>query len=203
MLRFHETLDKKGETETFQHETRAWGPAVRFKIVRFKSAIYAESKFGNARASILVQDCVCQSRRSLSGNQTMAISPKRQKKDTRNAPEDQARVYPESNGWSGNPGAARLAEFFPGALSMRMPVRIQRAPEGRDSEVQGVIEFGTPREVILTSRVPFEFGELLRIVNANCSLDTRAKVVAMQICGPEYALVLRFAENAKNWIIQE
>ncbi len=86
---------------------------------------------------------------------------------------------------------------------MHMPVTIQREHVGRDSEAQGTVEFGTPREVILTSRVAFDFGEVLRIVNANCSLDARAKVVAMQVRGPEYTVAVRFTDKAKNWIIQE
>ena len=130
----------------------------------------------------------------------MAISPKRARK---NSLSKNPRALQEKTEEDMKFGAARLAEFFPGALPMHVPVSIRREQMTESSAVRGVIEFGTPREVIFTCAVPFEFGEMLRIINTNCSLDAKARVVAMQVGDSQYALAVRFAEKIRNWIIQE
>jgi hypothetical protein len=103
-----------------------------------------------------------------------------------------------SNGCS---GAARLAEFFPGALPMHVPATVGRAEE--EAQIPALIEFGTAKEVIVTCRVPLEIGESLRISSPNCSLKATAKVVALQVGTENYALAVRFTAGAENWIIQE
>lgn len=100
-------------------------------------------------------------------------------------------------------GAARLAEFFPGALPMHVPATVGRRRADEQSEIQALIEFGTPREVIVTCAVPLEIGESLRISSPNCSLKATAKVVALQVGNENYALAMRFTGGAENWIIQE
>src|SRR5215813_9224503 len=64
---------------------------------------------------------------------------------------------------NGSSCASRLAEFFPGALPMHVPAKVARSWADRESEIQAVIEFGTPHEVIVTCNVPLEIGESLRI----------------------------------------
>jgi|SRR5262249_37206923 len=100
------------------------------------------------------------------------------------------------------PAAARLAEFFPGALPMHVPATVERG-HGEDVEIQALIEFGTAKEVIITCGVALEIGESLRISSPNCSLKASAKVVALQVGIENYALAIRFTAGAENWIIQE
>lgn len=99
--------------------------------------------------------------------------------------------------------ASRLAEFFPGALPMHVPAKVARGWADQESEIQAMIEFGTPHEVIITCNVPLEIGESLRISSPNCSLKATAKVVALQVGNENYALAMRFTGGAENWIIQE
>jgi hypothetical protein len=100
-------------------------------------------------------------------------------------------------------GAARLAEFFPGALAMHVPATVERDSVEDESQIQALIEFGTAKEVIVTCSVPLEIGESLRISSPNCSLKATAKVVALQVGAENYALAVRFTAGAENWIIQE
>jgi len=100
-------------------------------------------------------------------------------------------------------GAARLSEFFPGALAMHVPATVERDCGQDKSQIQALIEFGTAKEVIVTCSVPLEIGEMLRISSANCSLNAMAKVVALQVGTENYALAVRFTAGAENWIIQE
>lgn len=115
---------------------------------------------------------------------------------------DDQRSSSASSAGNSSSGASRLAEFFPGALPMHVPATV--GGEGVDpTEIQALIEFGTPREVIVTCGVPFEIGESLSISSPNCSLKARVKVVAMQVGNESYALAMRFTGGAENWIIQE
>ena len=100
-------------------------------------------------------------------------------------------------------GAARLAEFFPGALAMHVPATVEWGQHAEKSQVHALIEFGTAKEVIVTCSVPLEIGESLRISSPNCSLKATAKVVALQVGAENYALAVRFTGGAENWIIQE
>jgi len=100
-------------------------------------------------------------------------------------------------------GAARLAEFFPGALPMHVPAVVKWGRVEEESQIQAVIEFGTAKEVIVTCGALFEIGESLRISSPSCSLKATAKVVALQVGTDNYALAIRFTGGAENWIIQE
>lgn len=112
----------------------------------------------------------------------------------------------EATAASKNPGASpagKLAQFFPEATPVRIPVRITRmdACDGADSE-QTVIEFGTPREVIFASRLPLEFASSLRLENSDGSLNTEASIVAMQFHDGSTAVAARFAHEVSNWIVK-
>lgn len=99
---------------------------------------------------------------------------------------------------------ARLAQFFPQATAVRIPVSVIRLqPEsGQESEEKTVIEFGTERELIFHSRQPLEFADRVRIKNADGSLDAEASVVAVQFGDGGIAVAVRFTDHVANWIIQ-
>ncbi len=102
----------------------------------------------------------------------------------------------------------RLAQFFPDATPVRIPVRITRTdlPAGEAGDVgsseQTVIEFGTPREVIFASNMSLEFASQLRVVNSDGTLDAEASVVAMQLDDGSTAIAARFDHEVANWIVK-
>ncbi len=65
-----------------------------------------------------------------------------------------------------------------------------------------VIEFGTPREVIFSSRLPLEFATQLRVENSDGSLKTEASVVALQLYDGRVAVAARFLQEPSNWIVK-
>jgi hypothetical protein len=104
----------------------------------------------------------------------------------------------------------RLAEFFPNAIRVRIPVRVTPAAEtvivnGNQPEAVGentVIEFGTENEVLFASVLPLEFEDKVHVKSADGSLDVEASVVAMQLNDGKTAIAARFTRNVANWIIK-
>ena len=65
-----------------------------------------------------------------------------------------------------------------------------------------VIEFGTSREVLFACTMPLEFGDILRVRNSDCSLDTEASVVAVQYHPGATIVAARFLNAVPNWIVK-
>ena len=97
---------------------------------------------------------------------------------------------------------SRLAKFFPDATPVRIPVRVTGVEEGERESEQTVIEYGTPREVLFMSRLPFEFAGRLRLENSDGSLRVEAAVVAVQVQDGRTAVAARFSEEVRNWIVK-
>jgi hypothetical protein len=93
---------------------------------------------------------------------------------------------------------AQLAQFFPGAMAIRLPVTVSahQAPEST------VIEFGTAHEVLFASALPVEFGDRVRLVNSDGSLDAEAVVVGVHYQDGHKAVAARFTRVLPNWIIK-
>ncbi len=98
---------------------------------------------------------------------------------------------------------AKLAEFFPAATAIRVPVAVSRLDAQKDAEEHTVLEFGTPREVLFAARVPLEFGDRVRLVNAEGLLDAEAEVVAVQYHQGKTAVAARFTGPVANWVIRK
>jgi hypothetical protein len=97
----------------------------------------------------------------------------------------------------------KLAELFPTASRVRLPVRVTTMSPGRRRlHEQTVIEFGTPDEVLFSSTLPVEFEDRLRLVNSDGSLDARAMVVAVRYYDGRKAVAARFLGEVGNWIIK-
>jgi hypothetical protein len=97
----------------------------------------------------------------------------------------------------------KLAEFFPGAISVRIPVLVARTGAGGTASTeQTVIEFGTPDTVLFASSLPLDFEDRLRLENSDGSLNIEADVVAVQLDGGKTAVAARFCGNVPNWIIK-
>jgi hypothetical protein len=97
----------------------------------------------------------------------------------------------------------KLAQLFPNASPVRIPVRITTVATGRRRlQEETVIEFGTAQEVLFASTLPLEFEDRVRLVNSDGSLDARATVVAVRYHGGRKAVAARFVGEVGNWIIK-
>src|SRR5262247_1269942 len=104
----------------------------------------------------------------------------------------------------------RLAQFFPGAMGIRIPITVtviqyqeprtqvlrarRDAPSAQSSRPtakqngngahelseNAVIEYGTAQEVLFASALPLEFEDRVRLETADGSLRAEAHVVAVQ-----------------------
>jgi hypothetical protein len=134
-----------------------------------------------------------------------------------------ARANPSSS-------VAELARFFPEATPVRIPVRLARSGQGLNGQGSSglesgeldcckqassgphssapafsestVIEFGTSREVLFACATPLEFADVLRLRNADGSLDTEASVVAVQYHPGKTIVAARFLKEVPNWIVK-
>lgn len=97
----------------------------------------------------------------------------------------------------------RLAQLFPDATPVRIPVQVISLRAGGRTIVENtVIEFGTPAEVLFASTLPLEFDDRLRLRNSDGSLDADASVVAVQYYEGHKAVAARFSSEVWNWIIK-
>jgi hypothetical protein len=98
---------------------------------------------------------------------------------------------------------AKLAEFFPQAIAVRIPVQVSRTSGNPVAAAENaVIEFGTPQEVLFASALPLDFEDRLHLENSDGSLRIEAEVVAMQLHQGKTAVAARFLKNVPNWIIK-
>jgi hypothetical protein len=95
-----------------------------------------------------------------------------------------------------------LARFFPGVVQVRIPVRVCKGRSGKASAEQTMIEFGTAEEVLFVSGLPLDFEDIVRLRNADGSLDVTAKIVAMHLYEDKMAIAAKFLEDVPNWTIK-
>ena len=96
-----------------------------------------------------------------------------------------------------------LARFFPGAMQVRIPVKVCKGRSAKAALAeQTIIEFGTAEEVFFVSSLPLDFEDLVRVRNADGSLDFTAKIVAMHLYHDKMAIAAEFLEDVPNWIIK-
>ena len=102
----------------------------------------------------------------------------------------------------------RLAQFFPDAIAVRIPVRVRSlgahgsAAAGTPLEESTVIEYGTSQEVLFVSTLPLEFDDKVRLENSDGSLKIEGSVVAVQYQNGSTAVAARSVGPIRNWIIQ-
>jgi hypothetical protein len=102
---------------------------------------------------------------------------------------------------------AGLARFFPEASPVRMRLQLARimpgcAPSAALFSESIVVEFGTPREVLFECNTPLEFGDELRLRNADDSFHVVVSVVAVQYQLGKIVVAARFREEVPNWIVK-
>jgi hypothetical protein len=97
----------------------------------------------------------------------------------------------------------KLAQLFPDASPVRLPVRVTTLGTSRRRlQEYTLIEFGTTHEVLFASTLPLEFEDHVRVLNSDGSLDARATVVAVRYHEGRKAVAARFASEVANWIIK-
>jgi hypothetical protein len=105
----------------------------------------------------------------------------------------------------------RLAQFFPEATPVRIPIQLSRATgnfngDGRSTSwaplQETVIEFGTPQEVLFLVRQPLEFADVVLVESKDGSLRAEASVVAVQYHADRSVVAARFLKYVPNWIVK-
>jgi hypothetical protein len=97
----------------------------------------------------------------------------------------------------------KLARFFPGVVQVRIPVTVCKGRSGNNTAAeQTIIEFGTADEMLFVSSLPLDFEDIVRVRNADGSLDITAKIVAMHFYHDKMALAAKLLEEVPNWIIK-
>jgi len=97
----------------------------------------------------------------------------------------------------------KLAELFPGASPVRIPVRVSALSAGRRRlQERTIIEFGTASEVLFASTLPLEFEDRVRLANSDGSFNAAANVVAVRYHDGRKAVAARFIGEVENWIIK-
>jgi hypothetical protein len=98
---------------------------------------------------------------------------------------------------------AKLAEFFPQAAPVRIPVQVVAPkPGGRSISEGTVIEFGTPSEALFASTLPLEFDDRIRLLEQNGDLVAEAAVVAVQYHDGRKAVAVRFLSAPRRWMMK-
>lgn len=98
----------------------------------------------------------------------------------------------------------RLAEFFPDATPVKIPVQVTGGEVGGLGLSEStVIEYGTPNEVLFASSLPLEFSDRLTVKNADGSLEAEVSVVGVQYHAGRTAVAARFTRPVKNWIVKK
>jgi hypothetical protein len=94
----------------------------------------------------------------------------------------------------------KLAQLFPHASPIRIPVRLSTMSKGRQRlQERTIIEFGTSKEILFGSSLPLEFEYRIRLINSDRSLDVRATVVAVRYHSGRKAVAARFVGEVENW----
>jgi len=107
----------------------------------------------------------------------------------------------------------RLAQFFPEATPVRIPIRLSRANNVENGDAKAglvswsplqetVIEFGTPREVLFLVRQPLEFADVVLVESKDGALRAEASVVAVQYHPDRAVVAARFLKYVPNWIVK-
>jgi len=96
---------------------------------------------------------------------------------------------------------SRLAEFVPGAVPVRVPVKV--AVNGNEAMTEtALIEYGTPQEVLFASSLALEFADYVSLENSDGSFKAEARIVAVHSHDGQLAVAARFTRNIANWIIK-
>ena len=98
----------------------------------------------------------------------------------------------------------KLAEFFPEARPVSVPVRLRISDvAGNTFSQETQIEFCTSREVLFAAAVPLEFQERILLESACGSFTADASVAAIRYDNRERAVAARLLRRVPNWILPQ
>lgn len=98
---------------------------------------------------------------------------------------------------------AKLAQFFPNATPLRIPVSLTHVNLGGGQFSESTtIEFVTNKEVLFSSALPLQFADNLRIKKPDDLLDVDVSVVAVQYNYGKTAVAARFLKDVPDWIVK-
>jgi hypothetical protein len=99
--------------------------------------------------------------------------------------------------------AEQLARFFPGAMSVRIPVQVT-ALRGGNTRLReaSMLEFAAVEHAIFVSSLPLEFDDKVRLEGSRKGYTTDATVVAVQYHDGRKAVAVKFLQGSRNWMTQ-
>ncbi len=97
--------------------------------------------------------------------------------------------------------AEQLARFFPEAKAVRVGAVLRSVRIGADQFRESVVvEFASAKKAIFSSKLPLEFGDRVRISDAEGTAECDAAVVAVQYHDGEKAVAVQFADKQIFWV---
>ncbi|MCI0627432.1 MAG: hypothetical protein L0387_38265 [Acidobacteria bacterium] len=105
---------------------------------------------------------------------------------------------------SDDSAVSKLAEYFPEATPVRVPVRLHVSDVAGNTFSQDTqIEFCTDREVLFAAPVPLEYQERILLESACGSFVTDASVAAMRCDNSRRAVAARVVRRVPDWILPQ
>ena len=99
---------------------------------------------------------------------------------------------------------SKLAEFFPDATPVSVPVRLCISDvAGNTFSQETQIEFCTSREVLFAAAFPLEFQERILLESACGSFIADASVAAMRCDNSRRAVAARLMRRVPDWILPQ
>jgi len=99
---------------------------------------------------------------------------------------------------------SKLAEYFPAATPVSVPVRLHATDNsGNQFSQSTLIEFCTSREVLFAAPVPLEYQERILLESACGSFIADASVAAMRCDNSRRAVAARLARRVPDWILPQ
>ena len=100
--------------------------------------------------------------------------------------------------------AEQLAQFFPQASAVRIPVQVI-SPRGGATNLQEatVVEFSSASHAIFLSTLPLEFGDRIRLEVRPEGNHAEATVDAVQYHEGQKAVAVRFLNGSHDWVVRQ
>lgn len=99
--------------------------------------------------------------------------------------------------------AGKLAQFFPQALPVQIPVQVIPLRPARASlKETAVIEFSSGTHAIFASALPLEFDDRVRIEPRAGGAAADAAVVAVQYHDGRKAVAVQFTSGRRDWMVE-
>ncbi len=96
----------------------------------------------------------------------------------------------------------RLLSLYPDAKPVRIPVRVQLPPRGKNVRETTTIAYKTRDAAIFSMKFPLYGGETILLHHAAESGAAAAVAVALMPNGPGWAVAARFVDGTPRWILK-